>query len=307
VGNKGGVNPKIRVSTIKKESVIMKETNPIIPPGLNFEGASLGRSNMRMAVIVVVLLHVALFTGILFNACKQKDEAAEGTKSTAEQMAEIAGPAPTIQSESMPDPVTTPPIGSGSSGGFTPPPIGTGLIPTSFPPTVPPTIDATIPPPPVTGTTEHAVAKGDSFYSIGRKYGVGMNAVAKANPNIIPTRLRIGQKIIIPAATLAPVVALPTPDAPNVYTVKRGDTLGHIALKYRTKVADIKSVNALTSDFLKIGQKLTVPMRTSAPPAPIPTAPPALSPTTGLPISVPAPPIAVGPSSSSVVPPPPAE
>jgi LysM repeat protein len=172
---------------------------------------------------------------------------------------------------------------------------------------VPPTIDATIPPPPVTGTTEHVVAKGDSFYSIGRKYGVGMNAVAKANPNIIPTRLRIGQKIIIPAATLAPVVALPTPDAPNVYTVKRGDTLGHIALKYRTKVADIKSVNALTSDFLKIGQKLTVPMRTSAPPAPIPTAPPALSPTTGLPISVPAPPIAVGPSSSSVVPPPPAE
>ena len=299
----------------------MKETNPIIPPGLNFEGASLGRSNMRMAVIVVVLLHVALFTGILFNACKQKDEAAEGTKSTAEQMAEIAGPAPTIKSEPMPDPVTTPPIGSGSSGGFTPPPIatgsglatsplppiGTGPIPTSFPPTVPPTIDATIPPPPVTGTTEHVVAKGDSFYSIGRKYGVGMNAVAKANPNIIPTRLRIGQKIIIPAATLAPVVALPTPDAPNVYTVKRGDTLGHIALKYRTKVADIKSVNGLTSDFLKIGQKLTVPMRTSAPPAPIPTAPPALSPTTGLPISVPAPPIAVGPSSSSVVPPPPAE
>ena len=43
----------------------MKETNPIIPPGLNFEGASRGRSNMRMAVIVVVLLHVALFTGIL--------------------------------------------------------------------------------------------------------------------------------------------------------------------------------------------------------------------------------------------------
>ena len=77
----------------------MKETNPIIPPGLNFEGASRGRSNMRMAVIVVVLLHVALFTGILFNACKQKDEAAEGIKSTAEQMAEIAGPAPTIKSD----------------------------------------------------------------------------------------------------------------------------------------------------------------------------------------------------------------
>jgi LysM repeat protein len=289
----------------------MKETNPIIPPGLNFEGASRGRSNMRMAVIVVVLLHVALFTGILFNACKQKDEAAEGIKSTAEQMAEIAGPAPTIKSEPLPDPVPTPPIGSGSSGGFNPPPIihnppiatGGGFEST----TVPPTILPTIPPPPVTGTMEHVVAKGDSFYSIGRKYGVGMNAVAKANPNIVSTRLRIGQKLIIPAATSAPVVALPTPDAANVYTVKSGDTLGHIALKFRTKVANIKSVNGLTSDFLKIGQKLTVPMRTSAPPAPIPTAAPALSPTTGLPISVPAPPIAVGPSSSSVVSPPPAE
>ena len=294
----------------------MKETNPIIPPGLNFEGASRGRSNMRMAVIVVVLLHVALFTGILFNACKQKEEDAEGPKSTAEQMAEIAGPAPKPKNEVLPDPVPTPPIGNGGFGGgpIASPPIGSGGLnggPISTPPIsvgpVPSPIPTPIPPPPVTGTLEHVVAKGDSFYSIGRKYGVGMNAVAKANPNIIPTRLRIGQKVIIPAAAPKPVVALPTLDAPNTYTVKRGDTLGHIALKYRTKVANLKSVNGLTSDFLKIGQKLTVPARATAPLAPVPTAAPALSPTTGLPISVPAPPAAVGPSSSSVVPPPPAE
>jgi len=305
----------------------MKETNPIIPPGLNFEGASRGRSNMRMAVIVVVLLHVALFTGILFNACKQKEEGAEGPKSTAEQMAEIAGPAPKPKNEVLPDPVPTPPIGNGGFGGgpiasppigsgglnggpISAPPVGVGLVPSPIPSpgnVVPEPIPRPIPPPPVTGTLEHIVAKGDSFYSIGRKYGVGMNAVAKANPNIIPTRLRIGQKVIIPAAAPKPVVALPTLDAPNTYTVKRGDTLGHIALKYRTKVVNLKSVNGLTSDFLKIGQKLTVPVRVTAPLAPVPTAAPALSPTTGLPISVPVPPTAVGPSSSSVVPPPPAE
>jgi LysM repeat protein len=300
----------------------MKETNPIIPPGLNFEGASRGRSNMRMAVIVVVLLHVALFTGILFNACKQKEESAEGPKSTAEQMAEIAGPAPKPKNESMPDPVVTPPIGSGGFNGdpmpapVTQPPISAppiGVDPIGSPNTsVPQPIYSAIPPAPVTGTVEHVVTKGDSFYSIGKKYGVGMNAVSKANPNIIPTRLRIGQKIIIPAATPKPLAALPTasvPDAPNTYTVKRGDTLGHIALKYRTKVSNLKTVNGLTSDFLKIGQKLTVPMRTSASglPTPIPPAPPALSPTTGLPISAPAAPVAVGPSSSSVAPPPPAE
>ena len=295
----------------------MKEINPIIPPGLNFEGASRGRSNMRMAVIVVVLLHVALFSGILFNACKQKEEGAEGPKSTAEQMAEIAGPAPKPKNEVLPDPVPIPPIGNGGFGGgpIAVPPIGVGPFPSPIPSldnVVPELIPTPIPPPPVTGTLEHVVAKGDSFYSIGRKYGVGMNAVSKANPNIIPTRLRIGQKVIIPAATPKPAVALPALDAldaPNTYTVKRGDTLGHIALKFRTKVANIKTVNGLTSDFLKIGKKLTVPARATAPLAPVPTAAPALSPTTGLPISVPAPPTptAVGPSSSSVVPPPPAE
>ncbi|MBC8325860.1 MAG: LysM peptidoglycan-binding domain-containing protein [Verrucomicrobia subdivision 3 bacterium] len=280
-----------------------------------------------MAVIVVVLLHVALFTGILFNACKQKDEAAEGPKSTAEQMAEIAGPAPQPKNESMPDPVVTPPIGSGGFNGdpipapvaslpISAPPIGvtpTGLANTGVPQPVHSAIPSPIPPAPVTGTVEHVVTKGDSFYSIGKKYGVGMNAVSKANPNIVPTRLRIGQKIIIPAATPKPLAALPpansVPDAPNTYTVKKGDTLGHIALKHRTKVANLKSMNGLTSDFLKIGQKLTVPMRASAPalPTPIPSAPPALSPTTGLPISVPVVPEAVGPPSSSVAPPPPAE
>jgi LysM repeat protein len=286
----------------------MKETNPIIPPGLNFEGASRGRSNMRMAVVVVVLLHVALFTGILFNACKQKDEGTEGPKSTAEQMAEIAGPAPQPKSEVLPDPVLAPPIGNGGSGDNpVPSPIPLGAANVVPEPVLPKPITIPIPPPPVTGTLEHVVTKGDSFYSIGRKYGVGMNAVAKANPNIISTRLRIGQKVIIPAAAPKPVIALPTLDPSNTYTVKSGDTLGHIAVKYRTKVANIKTVNGLTSDLLKIGQKLTVPARAMAPPAPVPAAAPALSPTTGLPISVPAPPTAVGPSSSSVVAPPPAE
>ena len=61
----------------------MKGTNPIIPTGTNFEGAKRGRLNMRMAVIVVVLLHIALFTGILFNACKQKEEESnEGARKT---------------------------------------------------------------------------------------------------------------------------------------------------------------------------------------------------------------------------------
>ena len=44
----------------------------------------------------------------------------------------------------------------------------------------------------------------------------------------------------------------------TTYTVKKGDTLGAIAKKYKTTVANIKKLNNLKSDKLKIGQKLRV-------------------------------------------------
>lgn len=44
----------------------------------------------------------------------------------------------------------------------------------------------------------------------------------------------------------------------NVYKVKSGDTLGHIAMKYGVGVSQIKKWNSLKSDNLKIGQKLVL-------------------------------------------------
>lgn len=45
-----------------------------------------------------------------------------------------------------------------------------------------------------------------------------------------------------------------------IYIVKSGDSLWSIAKKYNTKVNDIKSLNNLNSDLLKIGQQLLIPM-----------------------------------------------
>jgi LysM repeat protein len=42
------------------------------------------------------------------------------------------------------------------------------------------------------------------------------------------------------------------------YTVQKGDTLSHIALKYQTSVLDLKKFNSLPSDFLRINQVLQV-------------------------------------------------
>ena len=47
----------------------------------------------------------------------------------------------------------------------------------------------------------------------------------------------------------------------EVYIVEKGATLGAIARVYGVSVADIKRANKLKSDFLRIGQKLLIPIK----------------------------------------------
>jgi LysM repeat protein len=61
-----------------------------------------------------------------------------------------------------------------------------------------------------------------------------------------------------PSATATPSPAA-TPDTTKVYVVKKGDTLYGIASTFGTTVAELKRINGLTSNNLKIGQKLKLP------------------------------------------------
>ena len=42
------------------------------------------------------------------------------------------------------------------------------------------------------------------------------------------------------------------------YTIRRGDTLGGIAARYRVKVSDLKRWNNLRSDMIREGRKLVI-------------------------------------------------
>lgn len=305
----------------------MKGNDPILPPGIKFDGARRGRSNMRMAVVVVVMLHMALFAGILFNACKQKDEAegdgGEEKQSLAEEMRQIVGqPTPNpSEPEGMPPlpgtsnpgpiasapgpsapaplppalapaaPITLPPDPAGG-GGLTPTP-----APVGFGPPTSPLV-------PTAANTQHTVASGENFWTIARQYGVTAKSIEQANPAVVPTKMKIGQKINIPAKTppAAPAAApAPAVNDPNTYTVKSGDTLGHIAMRNNVKVKDLKAINGLNSDLIRIGQKLKLPISSAlpTPPLPLPTVPAPgassgaplprieLDPATGLPVSSP--------------------
>ncbi len=50
----------------------------------------------------------------------------------------------------------------------------------------------------------------------------------------------------------------------TLYTVKKNDTLGHIALRFGVSVRELKQTNDLKNDLIKVGQKLRIPNHAAA-------------------------------------------
>lgn len=102
----------------------------------------------------------------------------------------------------------------------------------------------------------YIVQRGDTLYSISRRFGVSIDDIKNAN-NLTSDILTIGTTIIVPTGT--------STDGNNiiVYTVKRGDSLWALAREYNTTIDDIKQLNNLTSNVLSIGQELQIKKNTN--------------------------------------------
>jgi LysM repeat protein len=126
----------------------------------------------------------------------------------------------------------------------------------------------------------YKVEKGDTLYSISRKYQITVAELRAANNLSENDVIKIGQKLIIPTADITTAVALATDNSKkkqdtsatvndSFYVVEKGDTLYGIARKNNLTVAELMNLNNLSSsDVIKIGQKLkikTVPVISEAP------------------------------------------
>ena len=125
---------------------------------------------------------------------------------------------------------------------------------------------------PAAGAQEYTIQKGDKFATLAPKFGVTVKAIQEANPNVDPRKLQIGQKIQIPAPTAAPSksaagTAETNASGQQIYTVKSGDNLTKIAREFGTTVRALRSENNLTTDRIKVGDKLKIPASASAPAA----------------------------------------
>lgn len=89
------------------------------------------------------------------------------------------------------------------------------------------------------------VSRGDTLYSISRRFGVPLRDIIDTNRLTPPYTLRVGQRLYIPAN--------------NYHIVSTGDTLYNISRRYGVAVQTIASNNGLEAPYtLAIGQRLAI-------------------------------------------------
>lgn len=125
--------------------------------------------------------------------------------------------------------------------------------------------------------TYYTVSKGDTYYSVSRKYDITVTELLELNDLKISDNLLIGKKLLVKKGAATAVASKPT-DAPaatkpaaapvktaaptvSSHVVKKGETLFSIAQKYKTTVQELTRLNNLKSSGVQIGQKLKIPSK----------------------------------------------
>ena len=119
----------------------------------------------------------------------------------------------------------------------------------------------------------YTVKKGDNLWTIARRSNVSLNELYAANGLDTTSILSIGQQLQIPVEGSTATVTAPSPDTyqptsfnqgSTEYTVKRGDSLSKIANQFDASIRAIKAANGLSSDLIRVGDKLVVPVSSSS-------------------------------------------
>lgn len=107
---------------------------------------------------------------------------------------------------------------------------------------------------------DYTVQKGDTYYSISKKYNISLQELYSANGINENDVLKVGQVLKIPVKVSTSTSSSSTSPKLENYEVVPGDTLYSISKKYSTTVDNLRLLNGLTENsVLKVGQVLKVP------------------------------------------------
>jgi len=231
----------------------MNNQSPLVPLGSLLEQKNKGRTRVKIAVSFVLIIHGIGLLALLVQGCHKDDAATQKTEQTTP---------PSTQPES--------PQFATANTNVTP---DATVATTTQTPTEPPKSATPIDNTPMTGT-EYTIAKGDTYASVASHYKVSVKALEDANPGIDPKKLQIGKKIHVPPQPLptatgnagtgasgTPGTTTESTNGEKMYTVKSGDMLITIARSQGSTVKAIRAANNLTSDSIKVGQKLKIPAK----------------------------------------------
>jgi LysM repeat protein len=153
----------------------MNRRGPIIPPGSPLLPVDKDRMRQRIVTFIGVAIFGFGVVAIALQGCNR-----------------TATPAANEQAESATSslPVFETPLNS---------PLAATTNPAAVDAEAPPVRPAHVALP---GTTEHRIAKGETFETMARKFHVSVKALETANPGVNPNRLQIGQVIMVPPAAV---------------------------------------------------------------------------------------------------------
>ena len=227
----------------------MNHPNPFVPQGSVLEQHK-RRSRMKLAVFCSVAISVCGLTAMLIQGCKREQT-----------------PADNLYAETNVTPM-----------------VDTNVAMSATNPVITP-VAPVIPVIPEASGETYVVVKGDTLGKIATAHHVSLKSLLAANPNLQPTRLKVGDKVTIPAggSTASTTESVSTGAGEEVYTVKAGDSLTKIATTHGITLKALKAANPnVDPNRITVGQKLKIPARAESapaattvntPPAAVPTAP----------------------------------
>ena len=109
----------------------------------------------------------------------------------------------------------------------------------------------------------HEVVKGETLYSLSKRYGVTIEEITNAN-KVLSEGLKVGQRIKIPAKGIeANVQEGQTVTSGITHKVAKRETLYSLSKRYGVSVEDICKANPTVARGLKAGQVIVIPSQPS--------------------------------------------
>ncbi len=116
----------------------------------------------------------------------------------------------------------------------------------------------------------HVVQPGQNLFRIALRYGTSVEAIMAANGLTNSHTIYVGQRLVIPQGSGAPVAQVVSVASGGSYAVQRGDTLTRIALRRGVTVTALMHANGIANpNAIYVGQRLVIPGAAGAASAPV--------------------------------------